>query len=119
MLPTSSGPIRLRPRRTELIGMQFDGTEHSARVIGAWLGRDTKIVDGILFRVIGDGPPTGSVVDGVARGCWVVRHADQTVTTEADDPISTHYEQVPPADGDAQRAHHSYCEPVAASPSRR
>ncbi len=56
VLPTSSGPIRLRPRRTELIGTQFDGTQHSARVIGAWLGRDTKIVDGILFTVIGDAP---------------------------------------------------------------
>lgn len=100
-MPTSSGPIRLRPRRTELIGMQFDGTEDSARVIGAWLGRDTKVVHGILFTVIGDGPPTGSVVAHGARGSWVVRHADHTVTTEADDWITTRYEHVPPADVDA------------------
>ncbi|MBY0291078.1 MAG: hypothetical protein K2X52_28645 [Mycobacteriaceae bacterium] len=51
--------------------------------------------------MIGDGPPIGSVVAHGARGSWVVRHADHTVTTEADDWITTHYEQVPPADVDA------------------
>lgn len=68
VLPTSAGPIRLRPKRTELIGMQFDRTKQCARVTGAWLGRDTKIVHGILFTVIGDGAPTGSVVARDARG---------------------------------------------------
>lgn len=92
VLSTSSGPIWLRPKHTELIGMQFDGTENSARVIGAWLGRDTKIVHCILFTLTGDGPPSGSVVAHDARGSWVVRHADHTVTTEADDWITTHYE---------------------------
>jgi hypothetical protein len=101
VLPTSSGPIWLRPKHTQLVGMQFDGTEHSAQAIGAWLGRDTKIVYGILFTVMGIGPPTGSLVVHGGRGCWVVRHADDTVTTEADDWITTHYEQVPPADADA------------------
>jgi hypothetical protein len=101
VLPTSSGPIRLRPKHTELVGMQFDGTEHSAQAIGAWLGRDTKIVYGILFTVIGAGPPTGSLVVHGGRGCWVVRHADDTVSTEADNWITTRYEQVPPADADA------------------
>jgi hypothetical protein len=101
VLPTSSGPIWLRPRRTEVIGMQFDGTEHRACVIGAWLGRDTKIVHGILFTLIGDEPPAGFVVAHGARVPWVVRHADHTVTTEADERITTHYEQVPSADVDA------------------
>ena len=81
--------------------MQFDGTEHSARAIGAWLGRDTKIVYGILFTVIDADPPTGSLVVHGGRGCWVVRHADDTVTTEAADWINTHNEQVPPAEADA------------------
>ncbi len=31
----------------------------------------------------------------------MLRHADQTVTTEVDEWITTHYEQVPPADVDA------------------
>jgi len=70
-----------------------------------------------LFTVIGACPPTGSLVVHGGRGCWVVRHADDTVSTEADDWITTHYEQVPPADADAhaltsriveqwQHAHH-------------
>jgi hypothetical protein len=101
VLPNSSGPIRLRPKHTELLGMRFDGTEHSARSIGAWLGRDTEIVYGILFTVIGTGPPTGSLVVHGGRGCWVVRHADDTVTDAAADWITTHYERVPPADADA------------------
>ena len=46
-------------------------------------------------------PPTRSLVVHGGRGCWVVRHADATVTTEAADWITTHYEQVPPADADA------------------
>ena len=46
-------------------------------------------------------PPDRSLVVHGGRGCWVVRHADATVTTEAADWITTHYEQVPPADADA------------------
>ena len=49
--------------------MRFDGTKQSARAIGGWLGRDTKIVYGILFTVIGAGPPAGSLVVHAARGC--------------------------------------------------
>lgn len=98
---TSSGPIRLRPKHNQLLGMRFDGTEHSARAIGAWLGRDTTIVHGILFTVIGSGPPIGFVAVHGPRGCWVVRHADGTVTTEADEWIGKHYEEVPPATTDA------------------
>jgi len=36
----------------------------------------------------------------VAGAGWS-RHADDTVSTEADDWITTRYEQVPPADADA------------------
>ena len=58
--------------------MRFDGTKHSARAIGGWLGRDTKIVYGILFTVIGTGPP-----DRIARcaRCPGVLGGPETPTT--------------------------------------
>jgi hypothetical protein len=71
VLPSSSGPIRLRPKHTELTGVQFDGTEHSARAVGGWIGRDTKIVYGILFTVIGAGSrPDHSSSTAVAAAGW-------------------------------------------------
>jgi hypothetical protein len=51
--------------------VQFDGTEHSARAVGGWIGRDTKIVYGILFTVIGAGSrPDHSSSTAVAAAGW-------------------------------------------------
>ena len=71
-------------------------------VFGACVRCVQRINCKVTTRVVcGQVPPTRSLVVHGGRGCWVVRHADATVTTEAADWITTHYEQVPPADADA------------------
>jgi hypothetical protein len=113
VLSTRSGLIRLRRKHTELIGMRFDGTEHSARGIGGWLGRDTKIVYDILFTVIGAGPPTGSLVVHDARGAgW----SDIPTTLSPPRPTtrSHTYERVPPGGRRRACAHHIDCRAMAA-----
>lgn len=54
--------------------MQFDGTESSARAIAAWLERETKIIDGMLFSVNRD--PAGSLLLHGGHGCWILRRHD-------------------------------------------
>lgn len=63
--------------------MQFDGTPASARAIGSWLGRETKIIDGMLFSVVRRRSARALFLHG-GIGCWVLRRHDGAFLTETD-----------------------------------